>query len=103
MATFSYPPYYVFEYTTDHNVLVSTFESGREQRRYKGKDHVNGNSHFDRHRAELIASWSSLTSVKDLMKLLNGLHQGRVRQSEFDLKLIRLEHLIKARCLLHVS
>ena len=37
METFNYPPYYVFEYTTDHNVLVSTFESGREQRRYKGK------------------------------------------------------------------
>ena len=36
METFNYPPYYVFEYTTDHNVLISTFESGREQRRYKG-------------------------------------------------------------------
>lgn len=36
MATFSYMPYWVYEYTTDHNVLISTFESGREQRRYKG-------------------------------------------------------------------
>lgn len=36
MAVFDFPPLYALQYTTDHNVLISTFESGREQRRYKG-------------------------------------------------------------------
>lgn len=36
MATFTYTPYIVYEHITEHNVLVSTFESGKEQRRYKG-------------------------------------------------------------------
>ena len=36
MATFNYTPYITYEYTAQHNVLVSTFETGKEQRRYKG-------------------------------------------------------------------
>lgn len=36
MATFNFTPLYAWQKTHNHNVLVTTFESGKEQRRYKG-------------------------------------------------------------------
>lgn len=37
MPEFVWEPQYVWESTLGHKVLVSEFESGREQRRYKGR------------------------------------------------------------------
>jgi phage-related protein len=36
MDTFGFTPLWSYKHTTEHNVIVSNFESGREQRRYKG-------------------------------------------------------------------
>lgn len=36
MVPFEYTPLYAWQKTHNHNVLVTTFESGKEQRRYKG-------------------------------------------------------------------
>ena len=36
MAVFNFTPLYTWQKTHNHNVLVTTFESGKEQRRYKG-------------------------------------------------------------------
>ena len=35
--TFSMIPQYTWQMSSQHKVLVSTFESGKEQRRYKGR------------------------------------------------------------------
>ncbi len=36
MTTFNFKPLYTWQKTHNHNVLITTFESGLEQRRYKG-------------------------------------------------------------------
>lgn len=69
MATFSVVPQSVWEVATEHNVLVTTFESGREQRRYKGAKPKQW-------RLSFAGSWDTISAIIDFYDARKGSYEA---------------------------
>lgn len=67
--TFNFEPQNIWETTTEHNVLVSTFESGKEQRRYKGAKPKQW-------RLSFAGSWDTISAIIDFYDARKGPYEA---------------------------
>lgn len=67
--TFSATPQYIWEVSSSHNVLISTFESGKEQRRYKGAKPKEW-------RLNYRGSWSDISTVLTFYDARKGSYEA---------------------------
>lgn len=67
--TFSFVPQYSWEMTREYNVLVSNFESGLEQRRYKGAKPKSWKLQF-------IGTWAFISSISDFFDARKGSYEA---------------------------
>ena len=63
--TFSTVPQYVWEITNDYNVLVTTFESGKEQRKYLGVNPRQWKLSF-------VGNWTTVSVVQSFFVARKG-------------------------------
>ena len=67
--TFDVIPQYIWEVGYSHNVLKTTFESGKTQRRYKGAKPREWNLTFK-------GAWSTISSVVDFFNARKGSYEA---------------------------
>lgn len=67
--TFSVTPQMVWESSSVHNVLISTFESGREQRRYKGAKPRVWKLSFE-------GTWAKIASIETFFNARKGSYEA---------------------------
>ena len=67
--TFSVVPQYIWNPVSEHNVLKTTFESGKTQRRYKGAKPRQWNLTFN-------GTWATVSSVVDFFNARKGSYES---------------------------
>ena len=67
--TFDVMPQYIWESASEHNVLITTFETGKEQRRYKGARPRQWNLTFK-------GNWATVSGVVDFFNARKGSYEA---------------------------